>query len=413
MAEEAKELRDFEAEYDIDFWYELYADVTFQTEFLPVLPMEACAIVTQYEKLHKIDRQETRDILGKWGSNESSLSGSISSLTSNISASMLNSPDKFSGFFVRLSSRSPKDSAFETSRMSKIVKDLLAEEKVGTDLLDDEWRQNYHIATFFRAQSQALKVSSAQEAMDLFVKSERVYRDLLTDLELCDESTWKMKVAVRGWRSDSDISGEFRCFVYNRKITAISQYYDLICFPKLGEVREQLKKSIIKFFKEKIEPKLPFDNCIMDVSVIGDPKFQPLKMSSAESLFRNDDFEVREVLLIEFNPWNRFTSGCRFQWKHPLDIKILEGEKKKQFRYVKKPWAFQRVSSLADAGGLLMTHLDPELEAEFKDTLGMLQKMDIYEEILATVQNVGRSVKLEDALRVEKALNKRVEDEDE
>jgi hypothetical protein len=110
--------------------------------------------------------------------------------------------------------------------------------------------------------TQLLRVTRADQAMSLLLSSERVFRDLNTDLtcleawkqqhvqisgdedsepaqkkgqkeeEKDNEKTdqgpvvapWSTQLIMRVWDDDIDDSNEFRCFVHQSKLTAISQY---------------------------------------------------------------------------------------------------------------------------------------------------------------------------------------------
>eukprot|EP01113_Clastostelium_recurvatum_P002946 TRINITY_DN11271_c0_g1_i1.p1 TRINITY_DN11271_c0_g1~~TRINITY_DN11271_c0_g1_i1.p1 ORF type:complete len:181 (+),score=41.26 TRINITY_DN11271_c0_g1_i1:76-543(+) len=99
------------------------------------------------------------------------------------------------------------------------------------------------------------------------------------------------------------------------------------------------------------------------------------------------------VYVIEFNPWNRFTSACLFHWVHDTDI--LEGRADFQFRILDAPLEVLRSSSLTSALssssvpasrdisflGLEghdshaedpFSSLDPEMRSEFSDILNMV-----------------------------------------
>jgi len=103
--------------------------------------------------------------------------------------------------------------------------------------------------------NQCLKVNSAQEAMQLLKDSSRVYQDLL---RACKQEKWDIQILVREW-IDIPVQSEFRAFVYNKKIRAISQYYDVCFFPELIQDKENIIKRIQYYF-ETIKDKIPMEH---------------------------------------------------------------------------------------------------------------------------------------------------------
>ncbi len=65
-----------------------------------------------------------------------------------------------------------------------------------------------------------------------------------------------------------------RCFVKNRRVTGISQYNYLACFPHLLENRDYLEQLITTFVNDTVMPLLPdmpeFQHAVVDVAITGD-----------------------------------------------------------------------------------------------------------------------------------------------
>ncbi len=64
---------------------------------------------------------------------------------------------------------------------------------------------------------------------------------------------WNVKLVVRKWMPQLDISMEFRGFIYHRKLTALSQYFDMLYFPQIVENHELIEQKVKQFFG-KISP---------------------------------------------------------------------------------------------------------------------------------------------------------------
>lgn len=99
-------------------------------------------------------------------------------------------------------------------------------------------------------------------------------------------------LCLRKWTSIQS-SSEFRCFVKDNDIIAISQrdctsFYEYLC-----EYKETILQDILKFHSSKISTKFPIKDYVMDV-------FRP-----------NED----EVVLIDFNPFSIMTDGLLFSWE--------------------------------------------------------------------------------------------------
>jgi hypothetical protein len=76
---------------------------------------------------------------------------------------------------------------------------------------------------------------------------------------------------------------EFRGFVHQKKLTAISQYIASCYFEDMAKQKTQFQDTILQYFNNILCPLLPFENCVIDFAVLG----------------------LNEVKLIEINPWVR------------------------------------------------------------------------------------------------------------
>jgi len=212
------------------------------------------------------------------------------------------------GAFVRLSTRSPKDSAIAHDRTMKFFEEEL--QKMGKGADKDE---NSRLIALIKASTLALRIFSGAEAMELIIKSERSNEDLLLALEFPD--TWDMKAIIRKWVTIPPAM-EFRGFVCGKKFTALSQYFHIVFFPELLSQKEVILQRIRQCF-ETLQAILPFDNYIIDFAVLED-----------------------EVLVIELNPFNDYL-GCGtdpglFSWKDDRDI--VDGKAPFEFRIREEPF---------------------------------------------------------------------------
>jgi len=203
--------------------------------------------------------------------------------------------------------------------------------------------------SFFESQIESLKISNGKEAVDLLINSERVNADIKIAFELFEGTqSWNLQLAVRKW-IEHNISMEFRGFVFQRQLTALSQYFDMLYLPEVVSQKSKLLKLIQKKFDE-ISNVIPYDNCVVDFVVIGDE-------------------EHPSVLVIEFNPWNRFTSASLFDWKK--DIDTLEGRNIFQFRTLDKPLEVLR--SRKEESKFEFENISSDLLEEYSDLLGIVK----------------------------------------
>jgi hypothetical protein len=126
--------------------------------------------------------------------------------------------------------------------------------------------------------------------------------------------SWNNNIIIREWNSLLDPSMEFRCFVYQSNLTAISQYNHYCKFYQLQNdlTIQQIKFTIIEYWQQKIKPLLdPFNekyfNYIIDLGLI-------------ENQLSNE----LECMVIELNPFAPSTGASLFNWK--TDINQLTGQ---------------------------------------------------------------------------------------
>ena len=86
---------------------------------------------------------------------------------------------------------------------------------------------------FLKAMNKAMRVSSGKEALTLLVVSDRISEDLSKNNQFAD-SLYFSRLVVREWIPQVVESPhlEFRSFIYDKKINAVSQYlFEKVSFP--------------------------------------------------------------------------------------------------------------------------------------------------------------------------------------
>eukprot|EP00026_Physarum_polycephalum_P014930 Phypoly_transcript_15499.p1 GENE.Phypoly_transcript_15499~~Phypoly_transcript_15499.p1 ORF type:complete len:186 (+),score=19.32 Phypoly_transcript_15499:365-922(+) len=158
---------------------------------------------------------------------------------------------------------------------------------------------------------------------------------------------WNICIAVRKWITHS-IQGEFRGFVWKKKLTAISQYFDMVYFVDVKTKKEKYLQLINTFFA-KVVNQIPYKDFIIDFSV-----------------------ELNgEVQMIELNPFTKFTSACLFNWNR--DIAVLKGKKEFEFRILEAPLEAIREPQIQMDMFSSLAYIDDELKSEFADSLQLTQ----------------------------------------
>lgn len=126
--------------------------------------------------------------------------------------------------------------------------------------------------------------------------SERMYEDLT----LAIQNNYCPHIFVRQW-IDIPRWSELRCFMRNRKLVGISQYYYHDPLPELidDEIREGMDWAVRKFFDDFVKV-CHLDDVVFDVYV---------------KLRKRGCHREWEVRLIEINPFFEMTDPCLFDWR--------------------------------------------------------------------------------------------------
>uniref|UniRef100_A0A0E0MUR8 Cell division cycle protein 123 n=1 Tax=Oryza rufipogon TaxID=4529 RepID=A0A0E0MUR8_ORYRU len=115
-----------------------------------------------------------------------------------------------------------------------------------------------------------------------------------------EESNWtwvddgfQYYLALRKWYPGLRPESEFRCFVRQRRLIAMSQRDPSAYYPSLPGWSAEVQPKIEAFFEQVIEPQFASENYTFDVYVRADGR----------------------VKLIDFNPWGGYTLPLLFTWE--------------------------------------------------------------------------------------------------
>lgn len=121
------------------------------------------------------------------------------------------------GAFVRLSTRSPKDAVdkLPDERVVGIVRDELS--RAGSS-------NTARLVAMRTAFSRAMAISDGAAAFALMANSERIVSDIIRAVEHVPTTDWDLRVVVRRFEA-LPVAGEFRGFVHEGRLVALSQYF--------------------------------------------------------------------------------------------------------------------------------------------------------------------------------------------
>ena len=211
------------------------------------------------------------------------------------------------GFFVKLSTRSPKDSV---SVLEKAKEEFLKQAKT-TDTQNEKWCK---IADLVRLAS---KLNTGKDAINILIDSERVGEDMLSCL---DGKIKPMSLVLRPFDDSITPDTEFRGFVWNGRFTCVGQYFFDLFYPGIVENKNQISEDLQRFYSEKIRDKL-FPENGKNLESFG----SKVPCFVMDLVWRGAD---KEPLLIEINPFDG-EALCVFKGSTGLyDWSDIEGDRK-------------------------------------------------------------------------------------
>ncbi|KAL6050059.1 Cell division cycle protein 123 [Balamuthia mandrillaris] len=316
VSPEVKRLREHINAVNLENWYSQLQQYTFETAFLNLSLEEARSILAVHKcnKSHQPQQQEQ----DAEAAEQQSVLASLSQRIDEALKPFVVEEGAGGGAFVRLSSRSPKDATIAGEKTMQLFEEELErmeereqkeEGQSGINVREDE---NSRLVALLVASTKVMMVRTGDEALKLFITSERSYEDLVLALEFPEK--WDMKVIIRKW-VDIHPSMEFRGFVYNKNLTALSQYFYVAFFPQLLKHKDSICAKIQGFLSlssfcsfaassvlsfrslwlffftyialaecyDKVKGLIPIDNFIIDFAILDDG----------------------QVLVIELNPYHK------------------------------------------------------------------------------------------------------------
>jgi hypothetical protein len=153
-------------------------------------------------------------------------------------------------FFAKTSSRSAKDACIFKRDFLEIYKNELSK-------LPDPSQENSRIIALLTAAFLLLRLTCASDVLSMFIISERIYQDMLlaTEAQNLSDGSFKENIIFRPF-IPIDVDMEFRGFVFQQRLTCLSQYNYLIYSRRLCQWKDTILEKIMTFFNQIVKTKL-------------------------------------------------------------------------------------------------------------------------------------------------------------
>jgi hypothetical protein len=287
LAKQDETRREYFFQAGVDQWYNKISRYTFESAFIPLQKEEARCIIDYWHNIGSKSNEEIKEIPTE-----------LQSLEKKVDEVLQRSFfPKYSAVFVKLSTRSPKDSKtiFRKAEQQFQQRIDLSSGKV-KDFPETVSRDNGRLLAFSEEMARANAVTTGKEAITVLLDSWRVAEDLMyalgeddpedgikalvsTGAEVKEKKEFSISLVIRGWDNRIIPKCEFRGFVWNYSLNCIGQYWHSLYYPDLVQIKDKIASDCLKMFDE-IKSSLPVPNAMLDLAWLG-----------------ND-----EVILIEVNP---------------------------------------------------------------------------------------------------------------
>ncbi|KAL0476685.1 translation initiation regulator CDC123 [Acrasis kona] len=309
-------------EVSFESYYDAIKEFTFHSVTFPIKMSVIKSLVEEGNKYLEYKRTGNSEEYTQWRSNEELLSF-CKEINQKRDDERRRSNRRDTGVFVRLSTISPKDAVVNRTSFKHLVDSRLQdvdmlEKKLNISFLSDMNRRLYAL---YIASTEALEINDGSEAVQLLIESGRTQQELNTAVRTNQE----IHCIVREF-SKFDVAHEFRCYINNEKLSAISQYNHMLYFPHLAIQKNKISEAISNFFEQNIlhSSKIKMKRYVADVILV-----QENDLSDTCQLDFDRPFDVK---IIEINPLAEFAGSCMFTWENDRDQ--LTGKLPLEFRIV-------------------------------------------------------------------------------
>ena len=242
--------------------------------------------------------------------------------------------------FVKLSTRSPKDSKKALMRAAEAYYERVAAEiPEENKSCDDDLIYNQKWRILCETTTQSCAVTNASHAIALLLDSARVFEDLEYALRgpPVDESLtsiignsaratreWNMKLVARAWDPRLKPESEFRGICWNGELTCLCQYFHPLYFDEISKRKGLIESDIRAAFEQpdvRHAVRQLGGHCIIDFAWLA----------------------PGDVLIVELNPFDGVCLGTfpastgLFLWENEEDQAIMRGNAPFEFRIRTEP----------------------------------------------------------------------------
>eukprot|EP00455_Lapot_gusevi_P008997 TRINITY_DN13990_c0_g1_i4.p1 TRINITY_DN13990_c0_g1~~TRINITY_DN13990_c0_g1_i4.p1 ORF type:complete len:187 (+),score=35.58 TRINITY_DN13990_c0_g1_i4:88-648(+) len=160
-----------------------------------------------------------------------------------------------------------------------------------------------------------MRCERGEQGIQLLLMSDRIQDDLSHYISSRGE---QMRLIVREF-NQFDVELEFRGFVYNSRLTGLTQYNECVFFPNLVQRKEEVEQSIRSQFETVLMPLLNnhLTNYVVDFILISQTPQQ-------------GKYSNLKLYVVEVNPFAEFAGGGMFSWTS--DKAVLLGNRPFEFR---------------------------------------------------------------------------------
>eukprot|EP01100_Stratorugosa_tubuloviscum_P012381 TRINITY_DN5858_c3_g1_i1.p1 TRINITY_DN5858_c3_g1~~TRINITY_DN5858_c3_g1_i1.p1 ORF type:complete len:396 (+),score=173.83 TRINITY_DN5858_c3_g1_i1:50-1189(+) len=317
----------------IEEYFESLKNFSFRSIFINLNQIELENIIAFHKRFLEIGNSSFIEQLYNNGNNEGFVFNELCNKIENAKQQL-----GIDQFFVRLSSRSPKDAALTKLNFTQLIEQefnlIQRREQLLLNLsssssieaiVAESTVKNKKLHALYRASIAALSVEKAIDSIKLLIESARIQGDLEKAIEDMQLKGTTFNLVVREFHQ-FDAEMEFRGFVYGRKLTALTQYNEFVYFPSIVLNKLNIQNLIINCFEQQILPLVKLDNCTIDFVLI------PIDKRAATS----EQLELINLKLyvVELNPFAEFAGSGLFSWITEMDL--LMGKRQFEFRVLEK-----------------------------------------------------------------------------
>eukprot|EP01095_Lingulamoeba_sp_RSL-Kostka_P007883 TRINITY_DN2564_c0_g1_i1.p2 TRINITY_DN2564_c0_g1~~TRINITY_DN2564_c0_g1_i1.p2 ORF type:complete len:426 (-),score=115.59 TRINITY_DN2564_c0_g1_i1:1045-2322(-) len=308
----------YQQAFSVQKWYEELKEYTFPTKFVELDEEEIWALLkgnshwinrTVTKKDEESEKKYTVEVLKK-------AKGILDNLGKRIDQEMEEWKD--SGIFVKLNTRSPKDVCIydidneeNVSMMLNYTEEFLKMQDTYKDTLEHAFNGDQVLQCFVKSCTKSMRLFNGKSAIDLCLKSDRIFQDL-SKVERFGLNNVQVFIVIRKFDETviQNPGMEFRGFVYNNSLNALSQYDDATYYKEIADHKKEIGDSILSFFNDNIRDHLEhIESYVIDFY-----------------LYNN------RIFVIELNPFHKGAGPCLFTWRDhrelfmngPFEFRVVE-----------------------------------------------------------------------------------------